>query len=355
MILLLVLLSFSLAASALSTGNFSSVSRLRIGTRPSNLALIQAKRFEAALLDAITTTENDDENVLQTVIVPIGASGDMKGAIAETQDVPLALKGVDFTGNLDDAVVDGKIDVAVHSAKDVPPENRWRDGLTIGCHLERADPCDVLVGPYSSFADLPFGARVGSASIRRQAQLLSQRPDVMVVNVRGNVQARLAALENGDVDELILAAAGLDRLSRSGKSTFRLPEYHRIPVYNMLPGAAQGIIAVVCRADDDETLSLLQCLDNYEARIAATAERALLDVVDEIKHSWPGRPPVAAYMSPDGEGWTLRGLLATPDGTRVVRTLQTETSGCDYERAYELGQMAGKDLVNKAGTTFLVD
>ena len=356
-LLIVALLALLPSKSYALSSTRTSVTLLRIGTRPSNLALIQAKEVEIALLDAIKSTNTDNERELQTEIVAIDASGDKKEPIASTQDVPLAMTAVDFTGSLDDALIAGTIDAAVHSTKDLPPANRWRDGLTIACHIgPRADPCDVLVGSYSSFAELPRGARVGSASIRRQAQLLSHRPDVTVVNLRGNVQARLAALENGDVDALILAAAGLDRLESGNSHGKRIdvPKYHKVPVENMLPGAAQGIVCVTCRADDNDVLSLLQRIDNKEARIAATAERALLDVVDKgVQHKWPGRPPVAAYMLRDDDGWTLRGLLATPNGSKVIRTLQRETIDCSNERASELGELAGRDLLNEAGTTFL--
>jgi len=355
--LLLMLALLPSKSYALSSSTRTSVTPFRIGTRPSNLALIQAKEVEVALLDAIKSTSTENDRELQTKIVAIDVSGDKKEPIASTQDAPLAMTAVDFTGSLDDAVIAGTIDAAVHSTKDLPPANRWRDGLTIACHIgPRADPCDVLVGSYSSFAELPRGARVGSASIRRQAQLLSHRPDVKVVNLRGNVQARLAALENGDVDALVLAAAGLDRLG-SGNSHGRridMPKYHKVPVENMLPGAAQGIVCVTCRADDNDALSLLHRIDNKEARIAATAERALLDVVDKgLQHKWPGRPPVAAYMSRDDDGWVLRGLLATPNGSKVVRTLRREKTDCSNEHASELGELAGRDLLNEAGTTFL--
>ena len=176
--------------------------------------------------------------------------------------------------------------------------------------------------------------------MRRQAQLLSRRPGVRVVNIRGNVLERLAALDNGDVDALILAKAGLDRLAESRA------DIHPIPLDDMLPGAAQGIIAVVCRADDAAT-AILDNIDDREARHCVTAERALLDVVDESLHRhWPGRPPVAAYCC----GSVLRGKLATPDGSAVVEVSEAILDGESFE---DLGRRVGRALVEKCGDEFL--
>jgi len=338
----------------------SSTSRtIRIGSRPSNLAMIQAKKIQQLLQDAIMQQSNvsTTTSLVQTQIVPIDASGDINSPIAAaSQDVPLAMTAVDFTGSLDDALADGAIDVAVHSLKDIPPANRWKDGLAIGSYSDREDPLDVLVSPdrcCRTLADLPRDARVGSASLRRQAQLLSHRPDLQVVNIRGNVQARVAALERGDVDALLLAAAGLQRLakSESGGDIVTTP-YHTISADEMLPGAGQGIIATACRTSDDYVTSLLKWIDNPNSRVAAVAERAFLDVMDTMKHEWPGRPPVAAYMSQDDRGWTFRGLLLTPDGTRRVRTMHRLPQMCSPSDAFALGTRAGHELRERAGNSF---
>ncbi len=176
--------------------------------------------------------------------------------------------------------------------------------------------------------------------MRRQAQLLARRPDVRVVNIRGNVGARLAALDAGEVNALILAKAGLDRLAESRA------DIHPIPLDDMLPGAAQGIIAVVSRADD-ATTAILDNIDDREARRCVTAERALLDVVDEsLRRKWPGRPPVAAYCC----GSVLRGKLATPDGSAVVEVSEALRDGESFE---DLGRRVGQALVEKGGSEFL--
>ena len=176
--------------------------------------------------------------------------------------------------------------------------------------------------------------------MRRQAQLLSRRPDARVVNIRGNVGARLAALDAGEVDALILAKAGLDRLAESRA------DIHPIPLDDMLPGAAQGIIACVCRADDAATATL-QRIDDVDSRNCVTAERALLHVVDEsLRRKWPGRPPVAAYC----RGSVLRGKLATPDGSAVVEMTDALRDGESFE---DLGRRVGLALVEKGGSEFL--
>ena len=176
--------------------------------------------------------------------------------------------------------------------------------------------------------------------MRRQAQLLSRRPDARVVNIRGNVGARLAALDAGEVDALILAKAGLDRIAESRA------DIYPIPLDDMLPGAAQGIIAVVCRADDASTATL-QRIDDVDSRNCVTAERALLHVVDEsLRRKWPGRPPVAAYC----RGSVLRGKLATPDGSAVVEVSEALRDGESFE---DLGRRVGRALVEKGGDEFL--
>ena len=174
---------------------------LRIGTRSSKLAQTQARQFQELL---------EFKHSINTELVPIDASGDKTKS--STQNLPLAIQGVDFTGALDEALADGIVDVVVHSLKDIPPDNRWRinadeSKTMIGAYLgPRENPLDVLVSKeYQSIQSLPIGATVGSASVRRQAQLLACRPDLEIVNIRGNVNARLAALDRGELDGLILA------------------------------------------------------------------------------------------------------------------------------------------------------
>ena len=175
-----------------------------------------------------------------------------------------------------------------------------------------------------------------------------------MVNVRGNVQARIAALERGDVDALILAAAGLQKISKN--EPIAMP-YYQIPAEDLLPGAGQGIVAAVCHTDDDEMVSLLKLIDNPSSRVAAVAERAFLDVIDTMQHDWPGRPPVAAHMSLDAcnQEWTFQGILLTPDGTRKIRVVHRLPRKCSSRDAFALGTKAGHEVKEKAGNSFFAD
>lgn len=344
----LALLLVLVVPAALSLSN----ALLRIGTRSSKLAQAQAREFQEVIQRA-------DGRVMRTKIKPIDASGDKSKVTA--QQTPLAIAGVDFTGTLDEALANGVVDVVVHSLKDIPPAHRWRINaerpprVIIGAYLgPREDPLDVLVSKqeYNSLQSLPTGVKVGSSSIRRQAQLLACRPDFEVKNIRGNIDARLEALDRGDVDALILASAGLSRLGiLKDDST----AYHckQIPASDVLPAVGQGIIAVTCRADDLETISLLKKVDNLDNRISATAERSFLNAVDGLS-PWAGRPPVAALMSKGKAAWIFRALLATPDGSRVLTYNGTiDTSHCNEETALNIGHEAAKYLLEGAGDDFL--
>mmetsp|Transcript_62468 Transcript_62468/g.92841 ORF Transcript_62468/g.92841 Transcript_62468/m.92841 type:complete len:360 (-) Transcript_62468:2044-3123(-) len=329
---------------------------IRIGSRPSSLALVQAESVAAALRLATG---------ISTEIIHIASSGEVRGHAS--QDVPLPLSPPDFVGTIDDAVRSGAVDVGVHSLKDIPPQSRWAafGHLTIGCHLPRADPSDVLLGGFQSIHDLPEKARVGSASMRRQAQLLQLRSDIECINLRGNVHARIDALKAGEVDALILARAGLDRLGvdiglDTKKKKCDGKEIIAGTILSsqiMLPGCCQGIVAVVCRSNDKETRTLLQVIDDRDARIAAEAERAVLNAVDGSS-PWEGRPPTAAFMSrmlEGGEsegGWKLDALLARPDGSKIVRKSVMYSSKCEPGEAQEMGRELGDQLLKMAGSRF---
>ena len=330
---------------------------LRIGTRSSNLAQIQARQFQAVLKQNYPDIKSE--------IVPIDASGDKSdtnnGKLI-TQQLPLAIGGVDFTSALDIALADGIVDVVVHSLKDIPPASRWEINadaprITIGAYLcPRENPQDVLVSKrYKSIEDLPMGGKVGSSSMRRQAQLLANRPDLNIINIRGNVDARLMALNRGELDGLILALAGLNRLGMclEDEKTYQC---YPIPVEILLPCVGQGIVAITCRINDKNILSLLKRVNHYESGIAAVTERAFLDSVDHLS-PWKGRPPVAGLMSQPRSGeefWQFRGLLATPDGRKVLTvTDKLHNNSCSEASASKLGRMAAADLLENAGDNFL--
>jgi hydroxymethylbilane synthase len=307
---------------------------LSIGTRPSPLAVVQAETVAAALSIANPGT--------MTSIVPIHIEAD------QTSEKPLS--SVDFTSDLDERVLDGALSLAVHSLKDLPPNHRWKGGLVIGCHLPRASPLDVLIG-VPSLDDLPRGARVGTASVRRRAQLMAHRPDLSVVSVRGTVTDRLSLLDRGEVDALVLAQAGLARLG-----VLEALGARQLPPEAMLPGAWQGIICAVCRRDAD-ALRVLRAADDEDAHVAASAERALLDVVD-AGSAGAGRPPLGAYMARDSadgtvgvgllHGWTLRGMLCRADGTGVVRVAMHAPPTASVAEAATLGRLAGEALLERA-------
>lgn len=300
---------------------------LRIGTRGSPLALTQTDMVRRAMLAL------RPDIAIEVVVVK--TSGD------QVQDRPLADlggKGL-FTRELDDALLAGTIDMAVHSMKDVPT---WLpDGIRIACLFEREDPRDALIsrGP-KSIADLPQGAVVGTASLRRQAQILHRRPDVRVVLLRGNVETRLRKVADGSVDATLLALAGLKRLGRADAASAILE------TTEILPACAQGAVGVTCRADDAEVAGLLAALDHGPTRAAVAAERAMLDVLDGSC-----RTPIAGLAEPDGKGGlALRGLVAATDGRRVVAAAETGT----IADAEGLGRRLGHRLLEDAGPGFVV-
>ena len=263
---------------------------LRLGTRKSPLALVQANEARARLIAAHGLTEADVE------LVTVTASGD------RIQDRPLAEIGGKalWTKELDAALLSGEIDFAVHSAKDV--ETIRPVGITIAAILPREDVRDVLVGA-ASIAALPQGARVGTSAPRRAAMLLHARPDCAVVPFRGNVATRLAKLAAGEADATFLAAAGLNRLGESGTG-------HPLPAEEWLPAPGQAAIAIECRADDAETQRLLAAIDHAPSRHAVLAERALLAALGGNCHS-----PVAVLTHAEGDLLALRAAVFSPDGT----------------------------------------
>jgi hydroxymethylbilane synthase len=294
---------------------------LRIGTRGSPLAMAQAELVRAAL--AAAHAELAAPGALELVV--IRTTGD------KIQDRPLAEiggKGL-FTKEIDEALLDRRIDLAVHSMKDVP--TALPEGIVIAAMPERADPRDVLLaGSAASLADLPAGCVVGTASLRRAAQVLAARPDLTVVPLRGNVQTRLAKLGRGEVGATLLAAAGLARLGLGTAGGTPLDPAE------MLPAVAQGAIGIACRADDAHTRAILAPLGHPPTERCVAAERALLAELDGNC-----RTPIAAFAIEGPAGIELRGLLASPDGRQVAR-VQRSGPASEAER---LGREAGRELL----------
>ncbi len=309
---------------------------VKIGTRGSPLALAQTRMVAAAL-----TRHNPD---LAIEIVTITTTGDR---IQDRAMADAGGKGL-FTKEIEEALLDGRIDAAVHSMKDMPT---WLpQGLMIGCVLPREDARDVLFsrhggkdGAAGTLADLPQGAVVGTASLRRQAIVQSIRPDLKVVVFRGNVGTRLAKLQAGEVDATLLAQAGLNRLSMTD------PAGYVLPIDEMLPAAAQGIVGVEIRVDDSRMQAVLAPCNCAITELSLVAERAFLDVMDGSC-----RTPIAAHMqTPDPQGRArFDVLVARPDGSEVVRDsyiMEVRHVG-DAER---LGRHAGDVMRKKLPPDFI--
>jgi hydroxymethylbilane synthase len=305
--------------------NVSTVT-LRIGTRGSPLALAQARMVRTALAQAHGWNEDAVEiNVIRT-------SGD------RIQDRPLSEvggKGL-FTKEIEDALSSGAIDLAVHSAKDMP--TLLPDGLMLAACLPREDVRDVFISRKAAhLRDLPRGAVVGSASLRRQAMIKRLRPDISVVPFRGNVETRMRKLDAGEVDATLLALAGLRRLGLADKATALLD------VDDFLPAVGQGAVTIEVRIDDARTRALLARIDHGDTSVALLAERAFLAVLDGSC-----RTPIAGHAVLDGDALRFRGLILRPDGSQVFETSRAGARG----DAVALGADAGAELKGRAPPDF---
>ena len=270
---------------------------LKIGTRKSKLALIQTDLFKHRFAKVHPEYGRDSFE-----LVPQETSGD-KHATERLADI--GGKGL-FTKELDLALLDGSIDLAVHSLKDV--ETILPPGIKIACVLEREDPRDALITEgHTKLADLKNGAIIGTASLRRQSQILHQRPDLSIQLIRGNIPTRLKKLDVENFDGTFLALSGLKRLGMEGVITDILdPEV-------FVPAAGQGALAVCIRDDNSALDSLLAPLNHAETDLCVRTERALLKELDASCHT-----PIGAHATLDQETLTLRGFLGTADGTHVV-------------------------------------
>jgi hydroxymethylbilane synthase len=244
-----------------------------------------------------------------------------------------------FTREIDDALLDGRIDIAVHSMKDVP--TYLPAGTQLQCNLPREDVRDVFISTkYASLAELPEGAVVGSASLRRQAQILAKYPTLKVINFRGNVQTRLRKLGEDACDATLLALAGLKRLDLEDKATAVLSEEE------MLPAVAQGAIGIACRDGDDRSIAALAALNHEDTRLAVVCERAFLRALDGSC-----RTPIAGLARRTAAGgFSFRGLVAAPDGSRIFET--SREGGSSEAEVEAMGREAGEQLKADAGEGF---
>jgi len=301
---------------------------LRIGTRGSALALAQAAQVAAALAAAHPALAAPGA----IATVPIRTTGD------RVQDRPLYEIGGKalFTKEIEDALLAGRIDVAVHSGKDMP--TFLPPGLTIGATLPREDPRDAFLSRIApSIMDLPLGARVGTSSPRRTAQLLHERRDLKIVPLRGNIDTRLRKLDAGDADAAILAVAGLKRLGLADRITAL------IPLDQMLPAPAQGAIALEIRAEDERAALYVGAIDDAPTSLCIAAERVFLAVL-----GGDCRTPIAALARIDGATLQFRATILKPDGS--VR-LAAARDGAVAE-AQAMAMDAGRELIDRGGPGF---
>ncbi len=302
-----------------------STDLLRIATRKSPLALWQAEHvrqrlqaFHPELTIELVTMSTQGDRVLDSPLAKIGG------------------KGL-FVKELENGMLEGRADIAVHSMKDVPAG--LPDGLDIGAILEREDPRDAFVSnAYASVEVLPHGARVGTSSLRRQCQLRAIRPDLVILDLRGNVNTRLSKLDNGDYDAIVLAAAGLKRLGMEERIARALsPE-------EMLPAIAQGVIGIECRSNDARVIALIKALNDPYTALRTTAERAM-----NARLAGGCQAPVAGYSELDGDLLHLRGLVGRADGSDMVHG---DISGPPADAA-SLGEQLAEDLLARGAKSIL--
>jgi len=306
--------------------------KLKIGTRGSPLALAQAEDVRARLIAA-----HDDLSADALEIIVIKTSGDR---ILDRHLMNAGGKGL-FTKEIEDALLVGSIDCAVHSSKDMP--TALPQGLELSAFLEREDPRDAFISPrFSHFLDLPTGAVVGTASLRRRAQALRLRPDLKIVTFRGNVQSRLRKLEEGEADATFLAVAGLNRLSMASAAT------EKLSFEDFLPAPAQGAVTVETRSDDERMKSLLVPLHHTDTALAVAAERALLAALDGSC-----RTPIAAHATRQGNLIIMQAMLLSIDGQAVFEAGGSATASAS--EATKLGAELGEQIRKDAGPKFFDD
>ena len=296
--------------------------KLILGSRGSRLALWQT-RFVAHLLESFFPSLDLEIKVIET-------TGD---AILETALSKIGDKGL-FTKQIEEKLLSGEIDLAVHSLKDLP--TRLPENLKIGAVLERETPNDVLIAKNcSSIDDLPKNARIATGSLRRKSLLLSYRPDLRIFEIRGNVPTRIKKFEESDLDALILAFAGVHRLELD----FHIKQI--IPFEVMIPAVAQGVIGIEIREDDKDTQELIKPINDAATEVCISAERALLRMLEG-----GCQVPIGGFARLSGEEIFLEGFVGNFDGTKTLR----DSIKGDYKNASELGQQLAERMIeNGAG------
>ena len=298
---------------------------IRIATRQSPLALWQAEHVAALLVQAYPD--------VTTELVKMVTRGD------KILDAPLAKvggKGL-FVKELEQGMLEGTADIAVHSMKDVPIE--FPDGLHLAAILEREDPTDAFVSnKYASLSELPANARIGTSSLRRECQLKERFPNSEVIPLRGNVNTRLAKLDAGDYDAIILASAGLKRLGMADRIT------ESLDTGISLPAVGQGAIGIECRVDDDEINQMLLALHDAQTGLCVAAERAM-----NTRLNGGCQVPIAGFAQIQGEKVFMRGLVGNPDGSVLYRAERT----VGLEESEAMGRIIAEDLLAQGADKIL--
>ncbi|WP_067926527.1 hydroxymethylbilane synthase [Alicyclobacillus shizuokensis] len=269
---------------------------IRVASRRSQLAMTQTRW----VMEQLRAAHPD----INFEIVPVVTKGDRVQGVSLSQ---IGGKGL-FVSEIEQTLLDGRADFAVHSLKDVPAE--LAPGLTLAAMPRREDPSDAWISRTGvGLHELPAGSRVGTSSLRRAAQLQELRPDLLIEPLRGNIDTRLRRLREGDVDAIVLAAAGLVRMRWEAEITLRLPPN------TFIPAVGQGVLAVECREDDSPLLSLLRLIADAQTEAAATAERAFL-----ARLGGSCQVPIGAFACPNGDGrWRMVGMVAAASGTPIMR------------------------------------
>lgn len=306
----------------------------RIGARGSKLSLAQTEQTRARLANKLGVAADALE------IIPIVTSGDR---IQDRRLIEAGGKGL-FTKELDEALLDGRIDLAIHSLKDLP--THLPDGIALACVPEREDPRDAFVSlKAKTLADLPAGANVGTASLRRQAQVLFARPDLGVVTLRGNVDTRLRKLEAGEADATFLALAGLKRLGLEDRAA------SLIDPIDTPPAACQGALAITTRTADARVRDALSAFENASARAEIEAERAFLEALDGSC-----RTAIGALARAGAGSFTFAGEALTRDGTvRWRRDANIALGANTFAEARALGLKLGSEIREEAGDALVTD
>jgi hydroxymethylbilane synthase len=271
----------------------------KIGTRGSKLALAQSNMIRETIMKKHPDTDVE--------LVVIKTKGDK---IIDTPLSKIGGKGL-FVKEIEEALLDGRVDIAVHSIKDVPAE--LPEGLSMPFFPERENPSDALLSvSYSRLDEIPEGSKVGTGSLRRSSQLLNARPDLEIIPIRGNVDTRIGKLESGELDAILLAASGLNRLGLSGKIKQLLPPLE------FIPAVGQGALGLEVRTGDEKCNRLLEFINHEKTALAVRAERTFLNRLEG-----GCQVPIGAYCVVEDKGITIHGMVAELDGSRIIRDSET--------------------------------